>query len=435
MTEWEELKAWLTPNVIGWWIWIFLFIVCVYNAYSLNATFLDSRLMCDSDPEGYYQYLPTLVNDVSFLKMRYAIILENDKNLNLFTIGVAILQLPFFLLTVGYTDLMGISTNYYDTPFFIGMAIGTAVYTATAFRMLFLVLVTCTSRLSALIGLGMLFVGTNVFYYAAREPISSHMYSFFLVSGLIYLSHTIKHHGFTNMRAFWIVVCAALAALIRQPNVIFAAIPFVLFVDSKQEIQHRMKNFLGQRKGIVGGILIALVIWGIQGTYWYAITGSFHINPYSYKDEGFSWLRPELWNVLFSHQNGLFIYAPILMFAVGWSIYRALNKDWTHMYITGVFLFVWYLYSAWWCWWLGGAFGHRGFVDMLPLLAIPGVLFIQYLRGKGRILSWALFVVCTLLAGVTYELSIMYWWPWEGDEWTWETLRYKWGRAFVRVFK
>jgi hypothetical protein len=432
MDELHELDQWLNPKRLGWWIWAFVFSFCLYNTYQWNAATLDTMLMCDSDAEGYYQYLPTLVGDVSFLKMRYAFVLDNGNHLNIFTIGVALLQLPFFLLAVGYSDMIGGPVDYYGADFFIAMCVSTAFYAATAFRLLHLVLGRITSRPSSLIALFFLFFGTNVYYYCTREPLSSHIFSFFLISVLIYIADRAASQGFSAWSVFGTVACAGLVVLIRQPNGLVAFIPFILFTDSTKAARARLSQFLEHRSALSGGLVFCALLWGLQVVYWYAVTGQPYINPYSYKGEGFNWFAPELWNVFFSHQNGLFIYAPILLLAVGYMVIRALKKDITHSFILAIFMILWYIYSAWWCWWLVG-FGHRGFIDIYPLLAIPGVLFVENVRQGPGIIAWAIFVLCTFLAGINYELSNLYWWPWEGEAWTWESLIMKWRTALENL--
>lgn len=433
MTELQILKEWLTSQRVSWIVWVTVFCVSLLNIYEWHQAEWHLMLKCTNDPEGYYQYLPTLLDGTPFTRMGYAIELENGNRLTTFTMGVALLQLPFFLLAVGYMDLIGATgIDFYGAEFFTAIALGTCIYIASAFRFLFLVLSRATSIIPALVVLGLLFFGTNVFYYSTREPITSHMYSFFLVSALIYLTDRIKHEGVS----FWLVLasvgCIGLISLIRLPNLIFAGIPAVLFTSSIKEVEERIRGMLSQRNAIGIGLLFCCIIWGLQSAYWYTVTGHFYVNPYSYNGQEFHWSNPQLWSVLFSHQNGLFVYAPILLVPVGYTIIKALKGQAMYIYILLVFCITWYVYASWWCWWLVG-FGHRGFIDLIPLLAIPSVQFGMRAYQSNRSISLILLLLFLFLSGVTHQLSKLYWWPWEGDEWTWASFTEKWLTAVDKL--
>lgn len=87
---------------------------------------------------------------------------------------------------------------------------------------------------------------------------------------------------------------------------------------------------------------------------------------------------------------------------------------------------VWYTYAAWWCWWLGGAFGHRGFVEYYALLAIP------LAWGMERSLHWRWSVrlvftlLLLLLMSINMSMTSDYEWAWSEPGWTWRKLIAEW---------
>ena len=112
-----------------------------------------------------------------------------------------------------------------------------------------------------------------------------------------------------------------------------------------------------------------------QFIYWKFLTGNFF--HYAYQGESFYWLKPELLKFWFSTNNGLFVYAPILLFSIlGVVILFKENRKQAIQFIL-FFLVISYVFSSWWCWWYGCSYGSRNFVEYLVPLSIPFCLFVQ----------------------------------------------------------
>jgi hypothetical protein len=89
----------------------------------------------------------------------------------------------------------------------------------------------------------------------------------------------------------------------------------------------------------------------------------------------------------------------------------------------------WYVYSSWWSWWLGGSFGHRGFIEHYAFLALPLAWILERLVRRGvlvRDLSMAVLLVFTF---INVRLSFLYHWPWEGPDWNWDKLIDVWQKV------
>ena len=100
MSEFEALRKALPIRVLGALIALSVFAFGVDKNYRNNLRSLESKLKCSSDAEGYYQYLPTLVDDErDFLTMDWAHDIGNGNRLNMFMIGIAAMQSPAFFLT------------------------------------------------------------------------------------------------------------------------------------------------------------------------------------------------------------------------------------------------------------------------------------------------------------------------------------------------
>mgnify|MGYP003593392854 CR=1 FL=1 len=42
-----------------------------------------------------------------------------------------------------------------------------------------------------------------------------------------------------------------------------------------------------------------------------------------------------------------------------------------------------YVVSSWWCWWYGGSYGQRAFIESYAVLALPLAALIQWGLGQG----------------------------------------------------
>ena len=93
----------------------------------------------------------------------------------------------------------------------------------------------------------------------------------------------------------------------------------------------------------------------------------------------FTFASPHLFGTLFV-ERGVFFWSPILLVA---PIGMAQARDWARGLVVvtiAVLLVHTYVLASWYVWDLGVGFGHRGYVDVLPFLAI----FVGLLRAAGR---------------------------------------------------
>jgi len=73
-----------------------------------------------------------------------------------------------------------------------------------------------------------------------------------------------------------------------------------------------------------------------------------------------------------------------------------------------------YLYASWWCWHLGCAYGHRGFVDIYPLLLIPIGAFVNWIYlQKNKQIRFILFsaIVAAIVLNLKYIYTYDSCWP------------------------
>jgi hypothetical protein len=140
-------------------------------------------------------------------------------------------------------------------------------------------------------------------------------------------------------------------------------------------------------------------VWLPQFLYWKATTGSYLF--FSYGDERFYFGNPHIIAGLFGYRKGWLLYTPIMIMAL---IGIILMKPRQNPFSIGLYLFIplnIYIIVSWWCWWYGGGFGNRPFIDSYPLLAL-GLATLFHEVSKNRIaLS-----ITTLVSVLLFSLNI-----------------------------
>lgn len=103
-------------------------------------------------------------------------------------------------------------------------------------------------------------------------------------------------------------------------------------------------------------------------------TGNFIVE--SYPGETFNFSTPEIFNILLSYKKGLFVYTP-LIFASLLLIITGI-KLWHKRFIFLITFSVFtYVTASWWCWYYGGGFSGRPFIDIYPLIIISILVLIS----------------------------------------------------------
>jgi hypothetical protein len=116
--------------------------------------------------------------------------------------------------------------------------------------------------------------------------------------------------------------------------------------------------------------LIIIIVWLPQMIYWKEMTGQWLYFSYG-TDERFFFGDPAIIKGLFSWRKGLVIYTPLLLFSIA-GIVTLWSRRSPHALAVMVFVPLnIYIIFSWWCWWYGGGFGQRAFIDSYALMAVP----------------------------------------------------------------
>lgn len=403
-------------------------------AWNTNAPKMGFVLSNPSDPLGYYQWLPGTFLSTDWGSMPYVHILPDGKGLSLFTYGVGLLQAPFFLLALLYCKIVGIKATGFELPFVFARLMATSTYCALGLVLLFDILRHRIPRYMAWITLAVLLFATNLYYYTVHDGGMSHVYSFFLFAWLLHstLAMVERPNGRSLLSLF---VCGTLIILVRPLNGIALLLPLFYGVPWRDALKDRLQWLVRFPSWSFAGMGLALLLVLPQLLYWKAQTGSYLVFTYGAKGEGFFWWSPHLWDILFSHQGGWLLYHPVMIGAMvmllrGACSGRPAYADWRTILL--VWVVAWYLIASWWNWWLGGSFGHRGFVEHYALLALPLAACVDALINWSRRFKWLLLVPAVFLIFLNIRMSHLAFSPMDGPTWTWDSLITFWGDAFYQ---
>ena len=151
-------------------------------------------------------------------------------------------------------------------------------------------------------------------------------------------------------------------------------------------------------RGMACGVTASLVPLALQALAWKAVYGSYLL--YTYKDEGFNWAHPHLYEVLFSPYHGLFNWHPALLVGfLGFAAWAVTTPRRTEAWcFAASLLLMTYVNGSWWCWWFGDAFGSRAFegCTLYAMLGFGWLLNVCVRRG----VAFAATATAVLLAGL-----------------------------------
>ena len=373
---------WETQNVINW-------DVREYYLY-LPATFIYH------DP--YFNFLDTLKDGplrAHFWmgKSPYGRYLER------FSMGMAVAYSPFFFLSDLYATMTGAVRDGFSAPYQFGVFISGLFYGFFGLVFLGLVLRRFFSDGVTAITLACIGLGTNFFYYTTTEGAMSHAALFFLCA--VFLYYTIRWHQDTRLVHLLVLTFAFGLAVWIRPTTILIGIIFLFYgITNKESFRQKSGIVAAHPWQIPAAILLLFLIALPQMLYWKHQAGSYIF--YSYPREHFFFNHPQILKGLFSYRKGWLVYTPIMILALAGIL---LLKKYAGNFLIAIPLFLVfniYVVFSWWCWWYGGSFGLRAFIESYVFLAIPMACLWTWVFKKG----WPVAIPLFLIAGFFTYLNL-----------------------------
>jgi hypothetical protein len=345
----------------------------------------------------------------------------NDRIVTKFTCGLAMLLAPFYGLGVLIAKFFSINVNPYSSYFLFFVNIGAAFYAIIGLfylrRWLDFYVHTTNSILTVLV----IFFGTNLYYYTLDESLMTHMYSFSLFSlGLYGFKSYCSEHKFKYYLMF--TISLSLAIVVRPTNILFGLIILLFDVQSFKDLRQKL-GLVFNPKNLLFGILVFTIIILPQALYWKFAFGKYIF--WSYQDEGFSyWKNPQFLTVWFSPQSGLFIYTPIILLAIIFSLVMVIKRIPNGALIFGTFVTVSYMCAAWANPFFGECnFGKRPMVEYLPVIMMPIAYMFENYKGYPKSIKKIIGTSIILLLYYNLALFAVFNTCFHGQLWEWDKFK------------
>ena len=382
-----------------------IFSVVLISGFTLiKGYWKDDNRVIVSDVINYYAYLPAtfIFHDIGITKaetiekgMFWTKRLPNGNNIIKMSMGMAYVYAPFFFAGHGAAKLLGVEAYGYSEPYKFALIIGALFYLVLGLIFLRKILLRYfPDNISALTILAIA-LGTNLSYYASVEGTMTHIYNFAFFN--IFIWHSILwFENPTFKRLFGLGALAGLITLIRPSNVIVLLLFFLYKVYSIKTLKERIVQVFKMFHWYLGMLLAFLLVWAPQFAYNLHFTGEWLF--YSYTDEKFFFNNPQIWDGLFSYRKGWLLYTPMMLISllgIALLFFKLKEFSWSVLVFMAAAV---YIIFSWWCWWYGGSFGQRSFIDYYGLLALPfALVFTELAKLKKVYYSIGLTVVLLLI--------------------------------------
>lgn len=388
-------------NKIPKWIYLpILLLVITYDYYHSSDDHYhwsenNSKEIISSDGSGYYAHLPQFFiygtsnfefltpiskekNDIKIMEGLGHINWGELPMRNKFFVGTAVCMSPFFLIADHYAKTSTYERNGYSHPYEVSIAIAAFCFLLGGVTALYFFLRSYhLSIFAALSSISLLAFSTNLKYYTLFEPALSHVYSFGVI---VFFLWSFRKYS-VNQKPFFLFLLSILLGLItilRPVNLlVLIIIPFLYpnFAAFKRDffaLFHKNNLLKTSFSVCLFLIPISIQILNVRQQY-----GVWRFSGYT--EAGFdNFLSPEIINVLFSFQKGLFVYTPAMILCVI-GLFKLYKKQQYLFLGWSLFFFVFtYITSSWWNWYYGGSLGMRPYVDVYAIMVIPFAFLVHF---------------------------------------------------------
>ncbi|MBN1819983.1 MAG: hypothetical protein JW833_04680, partial [Prolixibacteraceae bacterium] len=215
----NELNSTAKKRLLGF-VFVFILLAMLANiGYRIGNKVTAEKTVMRTDSEGYYQYLPHFfIMDWDRMdKMHWAKQYAPGKTLNIYTCGVAYMQMPFFLIAHGLSYFFEQDTSGYAPFYFLSVFFASLFYVLLGLIFIYRFLRRFFTHQTSFWTIVLLFFATNLFYYTTIAPGMSHAYSFSLFAIFIYFVPVF--YDKPNLKnLICLAVPLAVATLIRPTN-------------------------------------------------------------------------------------------------------------------------------------------------------------------------------------------------------------------------
>lgn len=335
------------------------------------------------------------------------------------TMGLSLIWMPFFLAGHVAALISGADAGGYSEPYKFFLLVSALVFLCAG--MIFLrriLLAHASDRITALV-LASFALGTNLYWYTLFQGTMAQVYNFALISAFMWYSmkwhdpdrgisgavrrsgrgvgmvhpenKVTKSRAAEEMTAGWQKIWPAmrlglllgLITLIRPTNILIIIFFLLYGITSWETLRQRTRELVSGYGYLLLMYLMIIVVWLPQMIYWKEMTGQWLYFSYG-SDERFFFGEPAIIKGLFSWRKGLFVYTPLLLFSFA-GIFALWIRRSPHALAVTVFTVLnIHIIFSWWCWWYGGGFGQRAFIDSYALMAVSAAALLTASRAARK---------------------------------------------------
>lgn len=400
---------------------IFCYIVIIGTALFFYPRWEQTRTEATLswDVSGYYMYLPAwfIYGDIKECAFGDSIInkyypspdfqqvYKHEKSGNYvmkYSLGQSIAMLPGFW--IGHQRALNSEypADGFSRPYQQSIGIWLLIFSFVGLFLLRQILLIFFLDITVSLLLIIYVLGTNYLNYAAIDQGMTHNTLFALYAGLIGV--TIKFYNKPSLfYAMLIGLLTGWATLIRPTEIISLLIPLFWGITQVSHLKIRWNFFKSNHLKIFVASIFFIMVVSLQPLYWKYVTGDWVV--YSYGDQGFSWLKPHIWDYTMSYRCGWLRFTPIMILPfIG--LYTMFQQRTPYSIILSIFILLsFYIVTAWDVWDYGGTAG-RAMVQYYPILAFPFCVLIEKIRDT----FWLKIIFGLLIGALGY---IGGWWVYQ----------------------
>lgn len=373
------------------------------------------------DAFGYYVYLPAffIYNDAKTLNWldstdrKYHLTggngwqaekLENGNYTFKYLGGVAIMQMPLFLIGHFVAGLLSYPQDGFSPPYQYAITLGALIYCLLGLLVLRRVLLRYFDDIVVTVTLLLTALATNLMQYAADDNGQSHVYIFMLYAVVLAATDS-WHRKPRAWIAFAVGYIIGLATMSRPTEAIMLLIPLLWNTNGKSVTKEKWRLVWTNKPHVWLAVIGGLVGILPQLIYWKYSTESFIY------DVGSKWVFFNPWfRVLFGWEKGWFIYTPVTIFFVIGLFF--LKKYPFKNAILWFFILNLWIIISWEDWRYGGSYSTRALVQSYPVMAFSlASLIAPIFCNKGRyiaLLLGSVLIVLNVFQTIQYHRTILH---------------------------
>ena len=420
--------------------YFFIIFIILTVSFFYFGTYRNWPYKVEGDGKYYYQYLvsgiydhdfdfsnnyraekyPWMVMDIDHYNLKKEVSEKTRRPVNYWTIGPALLWLPFFIIASLLGKLFSFFNIYIDqNPFGAYMQYATmfssVFYTLTSLYLLNKIITRYYTESSSKLSLWLILFTTPLYYYTIFEPSLSHVCDFFTFTLVFYLSLEFNHNKSIPFYILYGLACS-LHVLVRTQNIVSILIMFTFIAVRLFRKGGADHIFRSRYLYLIATMALGLLPILLTNAYLY---GSPFTIP---QGEGFlRWSDPQIIPMLFSYRNGFFSHHPVLLIGTIGYVYSLFRKRYKNLdmffALLAIFIVQTYINSTVEDWWSGHSFGQRRLLFILPLIALGLTFLIDAFKINFRkIYNFTVPLSISLVTILWFYLTMIHVFIWDYNE-------------------